>query len=374
MKKHSIPAIAATLLALSIASCGQRNTDSAVKSDTLPEAEAEIYRTFGESYFNALPDLIEKFPESISYDFSLLRDSTDLAISTSDDGRLRFYSFDTHTGGTMIAFQTLIQWLDENGKQHLDTFHYPVEGANPSSIIDRTEGLDDVATISGVHLLPSANGEPATYLVEAYMREWSTMGFYSLMAVQIRDGKPVALPAMKGENGPDTSLSYEINIPYWYFTTDGLGWSWLNEFDKTTGHLYVPEFSEDDYTQPTDRYTVYIWKNGMLVPVAENEPNRRLDPSLADYMSLHEILSTPRHDIRIDRVAPGRYRYASWPKDSLMHGKPAATAFADGVVPDETTPMDFRTPDGYTYRLTRDESKTLTILRNGKPLQTLPIN
>lgn len=374
MKKHSIPAIAAALLALSLASCGQRNTDSAVKSDSLPEAEAEIYRTFGESYFNALPDLIEKFPESISYDFSLLRDSTDLAISTSDDGRLRFYSFDTHTGGTMIAFQTLIQWLDENGKQHLDTFHYPVEGANPSSIIDRTEGLDDVATISGVHLLPSANGEPATYLVEAYMREWSTMGFYALMAVQIRDGKPVALPAMKGENGPDTSLSYEINIPYWYFTTDGLGWSWLNEFDKTTGHLYVPEFSEDDYTQPTDRYTVYIWKNGMLVPVVENEPNRRLDPSLAGYTDLHEILSTPRHDIRIDRVAPGRYRYASWPKDSLMHGKPAATAFADGVVPEETTPMDFRTPDGYTYRLTRDESKTLTILRNGKPLQTLPIN
>ncbi|MDD2368891.1 MAG: hypothetical protein PHQ90_06275 [Sulfuricurvum sp.] len=60
-------------------------------------------------------DLISSNPETLEYDFKKLVNT--LKIITSDDKKLRFYSWDTQTGGSMHFYKNIIQYQTENGVQ-----------------------------------------------------------------------------------------------------------------------------------------------------------------------------------------------------------------------------------------------------------------
>ncbi len=60
-------------------------------------------------------DLISSNPETLEYDFKKL--SNTLKIITSDDKKLRFYSWDTQSGGSMHFYKNIIQYQTENGVQ-----------------------------------------------------------------------------------------------------------------------------------------------------------------------------------------------------------------------------------------------------------------
>ncbi|MGN6640287.1 MAG: hypothetical protein ACTHJ8_15365, partial [Mucilaginibacter sp.] len=55
----------------------------------------------------------EKFPSTITYPFASLQKES-LDISTSSDGLFRIYSWDTWTGGTMLAFENAFQYKSDN--------------------------------------------------------------------------------------------------------------------------------------------------------------------------------------------------------------------------------------------------------------------
>ena len=55
-----------------------------------------------------------KRPDILEYQFSSLKER--MFITTSPDGNLRIYSWDTNTGGTMRAYSSLFQYKDKQGK------------------------------------------------------------------------------------------------------------------------------------------------------------------------------------------------------------------------------------------------------------------
>jgi len=59
-----------------------------------------------------LKKYITKTPTSLEYPFQRLKDSNYCDIATSTDGKLRIYSWDTWTGGSMHFFNQIIQYKD----------------------------------------------------------------------------------------------------------------------------------------------------------------------------------------------------------------------------------------------------------------------
>jgi hypothetical protein len=75
----------------------------------------------------ALTNITSKYSESLNYDFKLLKRSG-LTIATSDDHRLRIYSWDTNEGGTMHFFLNVYQWM---AKDHVYSKAVDADAANP---------------------------------------------------------------------------------------------------------------------------------------------------------------------------------------------------------------------------------------------------
>ncbi len=385
MQKHTALVFAATVLLITLAGACSSDRDSGtreVSASSLQEAERYLIDSLGETYYTALSCVLDKFPESLAYDFSALCDSTDLAINTTADGRLRFYSYDTHLGGTMIDFNTIVQWTDESGATHIARFRYPDgddddDDSRMNPIVHtggRSGSGSDVATILNVHRLPEYEGK-STYIIEAYMREWSTLGAYDIIAVQLVDGLPQAVPLFIDKDGrKHTDISYEINIPYWYFTTKGQGWNWINAYDPAAASIYIPIMTPDGDNTPSGRYRIYSWINGALMHTRDGA-NYMLNPALADFESLEGVYVTDRHSIRIDRLRDGRYRYAAWPRGVAQAAAPDVTAYADEPA-DGSTHYDFVNED-YTYRVptpaNRDTLREMQILHKGKIEQRLKI-
>lgn len=77
------------------------------KTELNPESSEKFAKIFQKT--------IQENPETLNYPFKKLLEETNIYISTSSDGRLRFYSWDNHSGGTMRFFDQIIQFAD-NGK------------------------------------------------------------------------------------------------------------------------------------------------------------------------------------------------------------------------------------------------------------------
>lgn len=65
---------------------------------------------------NSLLKIASTYPASLKYDFTLLQDSG-LIIATSDDHRLRIYSWDSELGGTAHNFMSVFQFRGARGVQ-----------------------------------------------------------------------------------------------------------------------------------------------------------------------------------------------------------------------------------------------------------------
>lgn len=74
----------------------------------------------------------------LKYTFTKLKDK--MGVATSKDGRLRIYSWDTETGGTMHDYSSVVQYQGASGK--VDTWAYdPPEGETDDSPIPSGIGV-----------------------------------------------------------------------------------------------------------------------------------------------------------------------------------------------------------------------------------------
>lgn len=268
-------------------------------------------------------DVLRCREDAMKYPFSELADSLDMSSLTSDDGRLRIFTWNTGMGGTCPDIARLTLLRGDDGRLHF---------------INRD--LDNPYLLA-LHTLHDGQGR-TVYLLYNYFREWSTLG--SRWVATCRINGDTLIHTSLFPHG-DSTLGTEHTIPDWYFKTNyGEGWDWLFDFDGR--NLYVP--LTDEELELTDRYDLYRW-NGNCFDSLGQVGNYRLHPSLGNYATLAAYFVTRDYRVRVDRMADGSYRYASWRRNRTTDTKP------DLVIPggrhDEERGCYIFENEGYTYRV-----------------------
>ena len=282
--------------------------------------------------------------DAMDYPFEELVDSLDMTILSTDDGRLRFFYWNTGMGGTCpdIARYTLLKADD-------GTVHLLKGGHGSPQLID-------------IYQLKTTRGDKV-YLLHEYFREWSSYGAAWGWGCSI---KGPTLDTLALFPHGDTAVGTEYSIPGWYFAAnDGEGWGWL--FELHGDDLYVPVVIDDGIT---DRYDLYHW-NGTTFDSVGNVGNRRLHQSLQQYYELCTYFVTKGFRVRIDRMADDSYRYASWPRSKETSVRPDLVI--EGGRYDEQKDSYTFENEGYTYYvgsfIVNDENRRgLVVSKDGKVL------
>lgn len=273
-------------------------------------------------FYNGLYDseiqLID-FKEEKSNDVQLPSDLSDMTITKSDDGKLTLYAYDTGLGGTSPDYSTYIQY--ESGDSIVTDYLYLLTESDficASDIYKDGSDIYDGSFSTIIAQIPLSENETG-YIIEAYNKASSVEGSSEACLVKYVDGKLTKIPFEKKHGKICNSVSSEYYIPDWYFTTDGLGWDWVLNFDKETNTLYIPE--DEGIMVMSDRYDLYQFKNGKMRYI-RNDAGYWLHPTLREFHYLAGIYQTESKLIRIDALIDHTYRYAAWPKSKPMSSKP----------------------------------------------------
>ncbi len=360
-------------MASAILSCTDRSTagssgDMSVSAHLSPAEFEKVLLEYGEGAGGYLLDFLQNNPESLSYPFKLLQDSSEISIYTSPDGRLRFYSYDTHLGGTCIDWVTLIQY--SNGT---DTIAGEFRPYSDSEIVFDTNTMEaeeeyfGPCIINGLLQFDCNNGEKL-YVAECYMREWSSVGATDLVALKFNDGKLEKTEGFKTPTRKYSDVGYEHEIPGWYFRTLGEGWSWLNSLDSETNTLYIPLVDGMDIT---DQYLLYQF-NGSCLEYKGTGGGFWLHPTIRKFKRLLQLYDSDALRIRLDELSDGKIRYCAWNAGQKMSDKPQITVVGGerdirpGCIRFRNKGFEYFTPDPESEK----PSQVLTVEKRGKVLAT----
>ncbi len=315
-----------------------------------------------------LMDYVSNNPETLGYDFEQLNKNTDVGIYTSHDKKIRFYTWNTGYGGTSPEYVAYVQY--DNGKTvNVSRFHPMTDSRYvcASDVSKDAYSTHESGLINSLYQTENNDGTPV-YIAILNNRASGSEGSQDAYALQIKDGKLLKIPFIDKEGNEVLSVGSRYSIPDWYFTTDGLGWSWVMSFDNDTQTLYIPERGD---LVMTDRYDKYRLTDGHL-RYEGNGAGFWLHPSLHDFKRLCGIYQTESKLIRIDLLADGSYRYASWNKKYAMSSEPELvitgwTDIVDSAIVFENADCQYIVPAGRSGN--DDEFDRVVIKRNGKVIQ-----
>jgi len=83
---------------------------------------------------SSLIDYVKGRTATLDYDFSRLSENTEIAIRTSPDKKLRFYSWDSRSGGTSPTYAVYVQY--DNGHSVTLDGYYPFSNSQYVSASD----------------------------------------------------------------------------------------------------------------------------------------------------------------------------------------------------------------------------------------------
>lgn len=222
-------------------------------------------------------------------------------------------------GGTSPDYASYIEYCDNDGM--VTDFFAPLSSSEYVCGKDLAGISVDVYEGSAIMDLwqVDLSVENSVYIVTATNKSSSVEGGTSVLVLGYVDGKIAKKPIARANYENAYSIDTSYYIPDWYFTTDGLGWDWLINYDKETGALYVAEETEDKVLN--DRYDMYKFEKGVLRYVG-TDAGYWLHPSLHNFKRLCGIYQTENKLIRIDQLNDGTYRYAAWNKNKDMSDTP----------------------------------------------------
>ena len=301
---------------------------------TLCRHGGKVVTPEGKALHVFITDVLKSRPEdAMNYPFKEAAESLDIGDHTSTDGRVRIIDWNTGMGGTCPdnARYTLIR--GDDGRVHS-------QGKNHGEEV-----------VLHLYQLQDSKGR-TIYLTHDYFRGSSIEGSGWMAAWCIQGDKLSPVKVFpKGESRVGTGYG----IPDWYFkTNNGEGWDWL--FEMVGRNLYVP--ITDSLQSLTDRYNLYRWNKDHFDLMGE-VGNRRLHISLKDYVALQDYFVTKDYRVRIDLLADGSLRYASWKRNKQTDTPPDLVI--KGGHHEENRGYVFEN-DGYYYRVTTTESKNQLIV------------
>ena len=166
-----------------------------------------------------------KLPATLAYAFPKLK--KEMQVVTSKDGRLRIYSWDMQTGGTMHEFDMVVQYRGASGKVYTwaggqggnselagGFFHdiFQLDGSTPLFLAVSTFIASGTLNHQSLNLL-RINGErldPAPMLIRTETGLQNSIGFeYDFSSVMDREERPVRLFRWNGQN---RSFSFPVVV------------------------------------------------------------------------------------------------------------------------------------------------------------------
>lgn len=311
-----------------------------------------IYRMHNDE----LRTLVQNDPASFTYDFPLMQEKEYVSISTSDDGNLRLYHWNTGEGGTMIDWGNLCQFRS-NGEIYV--YECGVTEIEYTEDDEFTMGC----AVLGLYTVQSDKGE-TYYLAHTYVREMSNLGFAEISPVKIEKNRlvPVWLFEEEADEWGWNPTTREYSIADWYFRTNlGEGWDWIYRYDADTRTLYIPKQRD---MEMTDQYNLYTF-NGEKFVYVRDDGGYWLHPSIRNFEYLEDLFCTKDYRVRIDQMSDGSYRYVSWKKDASMDSQPDIIIY-DGSFNEEDEIFSFEN-DGYNYKIfTSVNESTLSVYCDDK--------
>ena len=240
---------------------------------------------------------------------SISVDKEEVFTCISEDGAMKFYSWNTGRGGTCPDYAVVCQFRTKDGKRVTEDFC--VREGEP-------------AWVSVVHSIKKDDG--TTYYITTRSHRASSNDGYMWMDAFMIDHDTLKNVSVydAGDDLDECGLEINYRISDWYYTTNGEGWDWLFEYDAQNKNLYIPQVVYIDETTPiiSDRYRVYYFDGREFVEQGASA-HKGLHKSLANYYRLASYFRTKTHLVRVDWLDhKGALRYASWNSPLDMSRQP----------------------------------------------------
>lgn len=168
----------------------------------------------------------------------------DITVRTSDDNKLRFYSWEDDRSGTASSYVNVVEYLTEDGEIIM----------LEKSIAELITGSKELAP--GYEVVKLLTISQNKYILLAHGKECSSVGCGVVAALQIKNDELIAVNAFNG----NSYVSFEYNFFDDYFETmtdeESFEWSWLCKYDSITSTLLLRKFDVDG--DLTNEFTNYI--------------------------------------------------------------------------------------------------------------------
>lgn len=173
-----------------------------------------------------------------------------ITVCTSDNNKLRFYSWEDDRSGTASSYTNIAEFINESG--NLVRLEKPIA----EFITGKREKLSpdyEVIKVFTVECLKSNY-----YIVVTHGKASSSIGCGLIVTLRINDDKLVPIHALDSKS----YISYSYNFfddKFESISDEELAdWSWLCSYDGKTSILYVRQFDEDG--KLTEMYQEYKLK------------------------------------------------------------------------------------------------------------------
>lgn len=315
--------------------------DSIIEFSSYEEAEWKlIHYFFHDRETDKMPDdfdydiLSQVFmvdPSSMEYPFDSIRHYAHVWLTDSDDGKVRFFTWEAPHFWTMSDFEYIVG--------------YRWNGSVLFQVPKCSEDVEMCVWSLTDKIYTFQDGANTYYLTENYFSERSSLGSDWLTANVLTCNGLEEVDMFKENEGIISSVFCEYDAPYWYSTANcGEGYGWLNYFDARNEAVYVQNTSY--YLE--DRFNVYKWDGKYFTLVDSDAGSPFINPQLRDYKMLIKVFETDRNKIRIDMMRDNSYRYAAWKKGASMLEVPDLVIGNGRLVNDEYYIFN---NDGYEYKV-----------------------
>lgn len=170
----------------------------------------------------------------------------DITVRTSDDNKLRFYSWQDDRSGTASSYVNVVEYLTEDGEIIM----------LEKSIAELITGSKELAP--GYEVVKLLTISQNKYILLAHGKECSSVGCGLVASLQIKNNELTHVNALEGQS----HITFEYNFfddKFEEMTDEELeNWSWLCKYDNINQTLSLRQFSKDG--DITDEYKSYTLK------------------------------------------------------------------------------------------------------------------
>jgi hypothetical protein len=140
-----------------------------------------------------IKEFIQQNPQSFAYDFKKLSSKSIVFVNYSPDRKLKFYTFDVSSGGTMREFESYVQFKQGN------------------KVITQT--VKDGGFIRSIQ--QTQLNQQAVYFISSTYVGSSCVGAYAIQAVQIKNAKYKAIDVFKTRTQTMNHIDVDYDCNYY---------------------------------------------------------------------------------------------------------------------------------------------------------------